>query len=115
MKKLAMVLCLLVGSTELQANPLVDPTKPSLKSAKVSTDNSNNTMQLQGLRLTAIINKNQYKLAIINGESFLEGQQVQGYDVVVISRNHVILNGLEGKKTLYVNNNNVKKDANYGY
>lgn len=115
MKKLALILCLLVGSTELQANTLIDPTKPSLNSARVSPDTSNNAMQLPGLRLTAIINKNQYKLAIINGESFLEGQQVQGYDVVVISRNHVILNGLEGKKTLYVNNNNVKKDANYGY
>ena len=115
MKKLVIVLCLFFGIADLQANTQVDPTKPILNNSMSGVDGDKNAMLSEGLKLTAIINKNQYKLAIINGKSFLEGQQVQGYDVVVISQNHVILNGSEGKKTLYVNNNNVKKDANYGY
>lgn len=115
MKRLVIVLCLFVGLADVQANPLIDPTKPSIKSIMDSGDSSKNPLQTMGLKLTAIINKDQHRLAIINGKSFFEGQQVQGYEVVAISQNHVILNGLEGKKTLYVNNNNVKKDANYGY
>ena len=115
MKKLVIVLCLFLGIAQLHANTQVDPTKPSVNNTITGVDAGKNSMLPEGLKLTAIINKDQHKLAIINGKSFLEGQQVQGYDVVVISQNHVILNGSEGKKTLYVNNNNVKKDANYGY
>ena len=67
------------------------------------------------LKLTAIINNNQTKQAIINGVSFAEGQQVQEYKVILISKNHVILDGLEGKQTLFVNNSNIKKDINNGF
>jgi hypothetical protein len=35
--------------------------------------------------------------------------------VILISENHVVLDGSDGKKTLYVNNNNIKKDANNGF
>ena len=66
------------------------------------------------LTLTAIINNNKIKQAIINGKSFAEGQQVQGYRVIFISQNHVVLTGSDGKQTLFVNNNNIKKDANNG-
>ena len=67
------------------------------------------------LKLTAIINNNQNKQAIINGRSFTEGQQIQGYEVILISQNHVVLNGSDGKQTLFViNNHNIKKDINNG-
>ncbi len=69
----------------------------------------------ESLKLTAIINSAHQRVAIINGKSFSTGQQIQGYQVISISQNHVILDGSEGNKTLYVNNNNVKKDTSNGY
>ena len=109
------MLCLGLGIAQTQANTLQDPTKPSVNKLMSSNGSSKNAKSPSALQLTAIINNNQHKLAIINGQSFEEGQQVQGYSVVFISQNHVILNGLEGKQTLYVNNNNVKKDTNNGF
>jgi MSHA biogenesis protein MshK len=98
--------------TTVQANTLVDPTKPSGNTLGTSANSDENAMTQSPIKLTAIINHQQYKQAIINGESLIEGQTIRGYKVVSISQNYVILDGTEGKQTLYVNNNNVKKDAN---
>lgn len=115
MKRIVIVLCLVFCNIQAQANTLQDPTKPSRNKLMFNADPSKGALVPAALQLTAIINNNHHKLAIINGQSFIEGQQVQGYNVVYISQNHVILNGSEGKQTLYVNNNNVKKDTNNGY
>ncbi|MGK0380841.1 MAG: MSHA biogenesis protein MshK [Flavobacteriales bacterium] len=114
MKKLLLVLCICL--TNVQANTLQDPTRPSQNKPIFNTGQSSSVLAHSALKLTAIINSNEYKQAIINGRSVAEGQQVQGYRVILISQNHVILDGLEGKQTLFVNNNNnIKKDANNGF
>jgi MSHA biogenesis protein MshK len=113
MKQLLLLLCL--GLTQVQADTLTDPTKPNPKTSMFNTVKDPKAVMTVALTLTAIINNNQIKQAIINGRSFEEGQQVQGYNVILISENHVVLDGLDDKKTLYVNNNNIKKDANNGF
>jgi MSHA biogenesis protein MshK len=113
MKRLLLLLCL--GLTHVQADTLTDPTKPSPNTSMLNTGKDPKAAMTMALTLTAIINNNQTKQAIINGRSFAEGQQIQGYKVILISQNHVILDGSDGKQTLYVNNNNIKKDANNGF
>jgi MSHA biogenesis protein MshK len=98
-----------------QANTLQDPTKPSPNKSMFNSGQDPSTMTPMALKLTAIINNNQNKQAIINGKSFAQGQQVQGYKVIFISQNHVLLEGSDGPQTLYVNNNNIKKDTNNGF
>ena len=97
------------------AAPLKDPTQPSSSKSVLDSGQDPITKSTLPLKLTAIIHNKQYKQAIINGRSFAEGQQVLGYRVVLISQNHVELDGSDGKQTLYVNNNNIKKDANNGF
>jgi MSHA biogenesis protein MshK len=98
----------------VQAKTLQDPTKPNQNKLMFNTGQSSNNFVNSALKLTAIVSSNENKQAIINGISFAEGQQVQGYRVILISQNHVILDGSEGKQTLFVNNNNIKKDINNG-
>ncbi len=97
-----------------QANTLEDPTKPRRNGLMSNFYESSDVLVPAALKLTAIINNNINKQAIINGRSFTEGQQVQGYKIISISQNHVVLNGSDGKQTIFVNNNNIKKDANNG-
>lgn len=103
------------GIVSAQANTLQDPTKPSPDKLMFNNGQDPSTMLPMVLKLTAIINNNQKKQAIINGKSVKQGQQVQGYKVILINQNHVLLEGSEGQQTLYVNNNNIKKDTNNGF
>ena len=98
-----------------QAITLIDPTKPSPNKSMIKASQDPMAITPTTLKLTAIINSNQNKRAIINGRSFLQGQEVQGYKVILISKNHVILNNSDGKQTIFVNNNNIKKDVNNGF
>lgn len=101
--------------TNVQASTLKDPTKPNVSQSVSNANQDSKEIETIGLKLNAIINSKQNKQAIINGVSFSQGQEVQGYKVVLISQNHVLLDGLDGNKTLFVNNNYVKKDANNGF
>jgi MSHA biogenesis protein MshK len=96
-----------------QANTLQDPTKPSPKKSISSSAREINAPL--PLKLTAIINNDQNRQAIINGRSFSQGQKIQGYKVILISQNHVVLDSSNGKHTLFVNNNNIIKDTNNGF
>jgi MSHA biogenesis protein MshK len=113
MKLLLLLLCFNLFSA--QADTLKDPTKPSINKLMLNNGQDPKAMTTMALKLTAIINNSQNRQAIINGRSFAEGQQVQGYKLVLIGQNHVVLDGSEGKQTLYVNNNNIKKDTNNGF
>jgi MSHA biogenesis protein MshK len=112
MKQLLLLLCF--GLANVQAETLTDPTKPNPNKSIFNAKKDPKGVMTE-LTLTAVINNNQTKQAIINGRSFAEGQQIQGYKVILITKNHVVLNGTDGKKTLFVNNNNVKKDTNNGF
>jgi MSHA biogenesis protein MshK len=100
--------------TNAQANTLEDPTKPNRNDHISTVYENSDELAPAALKLTAIIINSISKQAIINGISFTEGQQVQGYKVIFISQNHVVLNSSDGKQSLFVNNNNIKKDANNG-
>ena len=113
MKSLLLLLYFVLIS--VPAKSLQDPTKPSTNKPMFNTGQDSSIGAPIALKLTAIINNNKNKQAIINGISFAEGQQVQGYKVILISHNHVVLNGSDGKQTLFVNNNNIKKDVNNGF
>lgn len=113
MKLLFIVLCCCIISAHAQT--LLDPTKPSPKQSVLNAGKDSASLLSKALKLTAIINNNQHKQAIINGKSFTEGQQIQGYKVIFISQNHVLLDSSDGQQTLYVNNNNIKKDTNNGF
>lgn len=108
MKQLLLLLyfCLV----NVQASTLQDPTRPNKLSFNIGSDSV--VLLPSALKLTAIISSNQNKQAIINRKSVIEGQQVQGYKVILISRNHVILSSSEGNQKLFVNNYYVKKAAN---
>ena len=103
------------GITNVQADVLRDPTQPNPNKSMLDSAQDPQMLSDMALKLTAIIHNKDYKQAIINGRSFAEGQQVLGYKVVLISQNHVELVGSDGKQMLYVNNNNIKKDANNGF
>lgn len=115
MKQLIILLLFGFGIAGTQANTLQDPTKPSSNKSILNTVQDPSNFGGMALKLTAIINNNQNKQAIINGRSVSQGQEVQGYKVVLISKNHVVLDGSDGKQTLFVNNNNIKKDVNNGF
>lgn len=109
------LLLICFGITNVQAETLRDPTQPSSNKPMLESAQDSETLSEMALKLTAIIHNKDYKQAIINGRSFAEGQRVLGYKVVLISQNHVELVGSDGKQILYVNNNNIKKDANNGF
>jgi MSHA biogenesis protein MshK len=113
MKYLLILLCF--GWVSTQADTLKDPTQPSTNRSMFNIVQDAKTLTTTTLKLTAIINNKQNKQAIINGESFAQGQQVQGYKLILISENHVVLDGTNGKQTLFVNSNNIKKDVNNGF
>jgi MSHA biogenesis protein MshK len=73
MKQLLLLLCLVL--TQAQADTLTDPTKPSPNKSIFSTGNYPKAVMTEALTLTAVINNNQTKQAIINGRSFAEGQK----------------------------------------
>ena len=113
MKQLFLVLCFFLAN--VHAKTLPDPTKPSPNKSIFNNGEDSSSLTPKEFKLTAIINNSQSKQAIINGESFTLGQQVQGYKVIFISQNHVLLDSADGQQTLYVNNNNIKKDTNNGF
>ena len=113
MKQILLLVCM--GLTNVQANTLTDPTKPGTNNSMFNIGKDPEKVMSMALKLTAIINNSQTKQAIINGASFAEGQQIQGYIVILISKNHVVLDGLDGTQTLFVNNYNIKKDINNGF
>lgn len=71
--------------------------------------------QNMALSLSAIFITANAKQAVINGKSYSEGQVVLAYKIVSISPNKVELSGPEGKQSLFINNNNIKKDADNGF
>ncbi|MBU3005072.1 hypothetical protein [Paraglaciecola arctica] len=109
-----LLILLIFSLSSAHASTLQDPTKPNPDKSFVLGQDSDATLP-EALKLTAIIKTNHNRQAIINGKSVTQGQLVQEYKVLLISENHVLLEGSDGPKTLYVNNNNIKKDTNNGF
>jgi MSHA biogenesis protein MshK len=105
---------LLLSVANVQASTLQDPTKPSNYAQSNNSDSQQNPSS-EMLKLTAIMISKQHKQAIINGESFEEGQSVENYKVLSIAPTQVVLHGSDGRQTLVINNNDIKKDIHNGF
>jgi hypothetical protein len=104
------IVCLIVLSTYycgVSAQVLSDPTRPQEANSAARSNE-----QVDTLLLSAIFISEQSKQAIINNQSFVEGQIIQGFTVFSIAKNRVELRGPEGHKILQLINNDIKKDAN---
>jgi len=113
MKRLILLLCFCLANA--QASALKDPTQPNPSKPRFNSGQGQNLLAPLALKLTAIINNNQNKQAIINGKSFTRGQQIHDYTLILISQNHVVLENSNGQQMLFVNDNNIKKDTNNGF
>ena len=109
-RSLMLVCCLSLLSFLVRAEGLVDPTRPQHGSKKMLTEDQNKELALSAIFITA-----KSKQAIINGNSYAVGQSVLTYKVVSISPNTVELSGPQGKQSLFINNKNIKKDAENGF
>jgi MSHA biogenesis protein MshK len=94
----------------LWAESLVDPTRPQNKGKQMLVEEQNKELLLSAIFITA-----NAKQAVINGQSYSEGQRVLAYTVASIRQNVVELNGPQGKQSLFINNDNIKKDADDGF
>ncbi|KXI30102.1 hypothetical protein [Paraglaciecola hydrolytica] len=104
------LLLLLLLSAPLSVQGKTDPTRPQNYTKNMLSEEQNNELSLSAIFVTG-----NTKQAIINGLSYGEGQSVYAYKVVSISANKVELSGPQGKQLLFINNNNVKKDAKNGF
>ncbi|GAA6184463.1 hypothetical protein [Aliiglaciecola sp. NS0011-25] len=100
----------LLLSFALGAQQLIDPTKP--KGAGLLTTKSNEDENGPApIVLTAVFIKSNSKVAVINGESVLEGQSWRGNQVKKINKDGVVLI-VDGRETdLLLNQYSIKKDA----
>ena len=84
-----------------QGGAFVDPMRPSQgpsmtsKSIKNETRNSAKPLQLQ-----AVLVSKERSVAVINGQLLQQGELIDGYKVIRISSDTVILQGKSGKRTL---------------
>ena len=95
---------------QVVASELVDPTRPQNYNPNfngVVTDNSKSN----SIKLSAIFIRPQGKYAVVNGETLVEGQSWNGYEITRVHANGIILKNQDGEKEILVNNNSIKKDA----
>ncbi len=83
---------------------LTDPTRPLVISEKVGST-------IQSWELQAIIISKGRRIAIFNGETLHLGSEVSGFKVVAIDPNTVHLEGPDGKMTLFLFNQTIKKSV----
>ncbi|WP_340676969.1 hypothetical protein [Paraglaciecola sp.] len=110
MMKYRCLFILYLFNSQLWADTLVDPTRPQNLGKTMISEEQNNKMSLSAIFITA-----NTKQAVINGNSYAEGQAVLAYKIVSISPNEVELIGPQGKQLLFINNDNIKKDADNGF
>jgi len=75
----------------------VDPTKPFGAVASVSTNSSEKSTRLV---LQSVINSNNNKKAIINGQVLNVGDKYKGFALIAINANGVVLDSPQGRMEL---------------
>ena len=83
-----------------QADKIHDPTKPRAGMGQAVT--AGKPQQELQIRLQGILNNQNKKLAIIADEIFQEGAQVNGYKIIKINNNNIIITKAGVLKRLYV-------------
>lgn len=101
MLRVLSVCCLLF--TQVGFASLRDPTRPE------NFQGSSTMGQIQTGELQAIIISKDRKVAIYNGQILKLGSQFAGFKVVAIKPNTVHLEGPDGKMTLFLFNQSIKK------
>ena len=87
LKKVSLTLLLvLLGSSDLQAEPLRDPTRPSGGVSQAS-----HTATSSALVLNSVVNSGARSYAVINNKILSVGDRVQGVQIVAIGQNSVSL------------------------
>lgn len=79
-----------------------DPTKPSTLTEEAASP----------WQLSAIFISEERRVAIINGQTVTLGEDVEGEKVIAIESDSVILEGPEGKMTLYLFDQSIKQRVN---
>ena len=97
------IMYLLFVNTALAA--LMDPTRPLIFQ-------ENAAQPLQTSDLQAILISENRRIAIFNGQTLHLGSELGGFKVVDIEPNTVHLEGPDGKMTLFLFNQTIKKSVN---
>ncbi|GAC13791.1 hypothetical protein [Aliiglaciecola lipolytica] len=101
----------LVASFAIGAQQPVDPTKPKGVGILGLGKTELGETGAAPIVLSAVFIKNTSKIAVINGESVLEGQSWKGNQVKKIHKDGVVL-VVDGRETeLLLNQYSIKKDA----
>ncbi len=107
-----MTISILMFVSSINAQQLVDPTRPKTQSAIAQSENGLGADGFPKVNLSAIFINENNKHAVMNGQSIAEGEQWKGFRVAQVHHDGVILMNKEKKKKEFlINNNNVKKDA----
>lgn len=96
-------LCLVLSVAAVAAVAASDPTKPDMVVAvAVSTTEATTVMADQGARfkLGLIKNEQGQHMALINGQSVKQGDEIEGYTVMSINRQQVVLQQANERLTL---------------
>ena len=94
MFKVTLILCLLFMSNYVNSQQ-VDPTRPFGEVAS-----TNNSEKSDPLVLQSIIERNSKRKAIINGQALNVGDKYNGFNVIVINKNGVVLDSPQGRMEL---------------
>lgn len=103
-----MFLCILFGSlVQADTGILRDPTLPIGKSVAINSDKS----AVVVLRLNSILISQQRRLAVINGQSLRQGDEIKGtgFRVIAIDAHSVRVQSNQATRVLSLVNTKVKK------
>ena len=94
MFKVILLLCLLFISNYVNSQQ-VDPTRPFGEIALANNSEKSATLVLQ-----SIIESNNKRKAIINGQALSVGEKFNGFNLIAISKNGVVLDSPQGRMEL---------------
>ncbi|AWB58993.1 MSHA biogenesis protein MshK [Colwellia sp. 6M3] len=94
MYKVMFVLCLLFVSNYVNSQQ-TDPTRPFGAIASANSNEKSTTLVLQ-----SIIESNNKRKAIINGQVLNVGDKYNGFNLITISKNGVVLDSPQGRMEL---------------
>jgi hypothetical protein len=112
MIKLSGFLFLILFSTLSVSQVLVDPTRPSPGNKTISIPGQDpGSNGAKPLHVSATFINGQSRYAIINGNSYKEGQSMHGFELISIAKNMITVKNADGQQTFFVTNSfNIKKD-----